>query len=417
MVHGHNFKKCPSNYYCPKGTKTDSSGNPIKNNDYDRFVEKNANKCHPNSSSVENSDESKDCIVKAGYYLSDLNDDGEFNPVEDINACSPGTYQDQTGQISCKNSGKGHYVTGSAQTSRSICVFPYYQDEEQASSCKNTLAGSDWEDIYSPPSICDAGHYCTNGNETPCAKGSFSPSTGASSCTPAFPGHYVASTGATTDTPCAEGSFSSNSGASSCTAAREGRYVASTGATTDTACDPGTYQPSTGKSSCKTAQKGHYVENSASTSQTACSPGTYQPSAGKSSCLNADRGNFVNISEVLLKKNVVLELIKIKKDKALVNLVEVASIKQTPGLLKVVVILLQERIIQVLVQLLKNVSLDITAQVIVIVIHVKQGIFQKLEKVPVQLLEQDIMSHHGIRLKSSLVTQELINQVPARALV
>jgi predicted extracellular nuclease len=125
-----------------------------------------------------------------------------------------------------------------------------------------------------------------------CLAGFYS-ATGNSPCTPADPGNYVPTPGATSQTQCSAGSFQGNSGASSCTPASAGNFVPLPGATTQTACLAGTYQPSTGATVCISADAGSFAAGPGATSQTPCLAGTYSNTSGAASCTPASVGNYV----------------------------------------------------------------------------------------------------------------------------
>ena len=69
------------------------------------------------------------------------------------------------------------------------------------------------------------------------------------SCTPAFPGYFVGTTGAASPVNCSPGSFTSTPGQSACTPASPGFFVPLPGATAQQACPPGTASPA-GAASC-----------------------------------------------------------------------------------------------------------------------------------------------------------------------
>jgi len=84
----------------------------------------------------------------------------------------------------------------------------------------------------------------------PCAAGSFSSVSGATSCTQAPAGSFVAFQGAIAATLCSPGSFSAAGGAVECTLAPVGSFVADAGATEATPCPPGTTTFVEGATSC-----------------------------------------------------------------------------------------------------------------------------------------------------------------------
>ena len=80
--------------------------------------------------------------------------------------------------------------------------------------------------------------------------------------TPANPGHYVDSNGATSESECDIGEFQRLSGQTSCDDAEPGYYVPAPGAAEGTPCPAGQYNDLYGPSSidaCKWAESGHSV--------------------------------------------------------------------------------------------------------------------------------------------------------------
>ena len=106
----------------------------------------------------------------------------------------------------------------------------------------------------------------------------------------------VDSTGQSSQTACAVGTYQAYTGSTACGDADAGHYVDSTASTSQTACSSGTYNPdtaSTSSASCLDADAGYYVDDTGQSSQTACAVGTYQGSTGQSSCDDADAGYYV----------------------------------------------------------------------------------------------------------------------------
>ena len=146
-----------------------------------------------------------------------------------------------------------------------------------------------------------------------CTPGNYQPNTGQSSCIDASPGHFVDTTGSTTQSPCTPGNFQSAPGQTYCiqatpghyvdiyaapdqTATSPGHYVNTTGATGQEACAVGTYQPGIAQTACLDADAGHFVNTTGSASQTECYYGTYQPNTGQASCIEASAGYYVSIT-------------------------------------------------------------------------------------------------------------------------
>jgi hypothetical protein len=87
-------------------------------------------------------------------------------------ACAPGTYQPDSGSISCTAADPGHFVASPGQASQTACAPGTYQPGSGAASC---VAAS--VDHYVPGSAATA--------QLPCPAGTYQPLTGQSSCIPA----------------------------------------------------------------------------------------------------------------------------------------------------------------------------------------------------------------------------------------
>lgn len=125
-----------------------------------------------------------------------------------------------------------------------------------------------------------------------CEPGSFS-ATGLAPCTPAPPGTYVDTAGATSATDCSIGHYQPNSGSSSCLAAAPGSYVPVIGSTAPLQCMAGSYQPDSAGSTCLAAPPGSYVDAPGAAAATPCTAGRYQGVAGTTMCTIAEPGTFV----------------------------------------------------------------------------------------------------------------------------
>ncbi|MEQ1921297.1 MAG: LamG-like jellyroll fold domain-containing protein [Pyrinomonadaceae bacterium] len=195
--------------------------------------------------------------------------------------CAAGTFQPDSGAISCNDATPGHFVSGMAQIAQTPCSPGKYQPGTAATSCIDA----------------DMGYFVANpGQElqTKCVAGRYQPNTGQTSCLLAPAGSYVPIAGSASATPCAAGFFQPIEGAISCNPADAGTFISGTGSTTaGTPCALGTYQPSTGQSACLPADPGNIVSTLGAIAQTQCVAGSYQPAPGQSSCLLSDAGSFV----------------------------------------------------------------------------------------------------------------------------
>ncbi|MGB1585409.1 MAG: RCC1 domain-containing protein, partial [Candidatus Thalassarchaeaceae archaeon] len=147
----------------------------------------------------------------------------------------------------------------SGQSSQTACLAGTYQPNTGQISCLDT----------------DAGYYTNNlafTSQIECPVGEWQSNTGSTGCYLANVGHYVNSTASTNQTECAPGTYQPNQGQSSCLDADAGFYVDPNIYPRDnqTDCAVGTYQPDTGQTSCLDADAGYYVDTNASDSQTEC---------------------------------------------------------------------------------------------------------------------------------------------------
>ena len=230
--------------------------------------------------------------------------------------CSAGTWQDQTGQTSCKWSDFGYYVGSTGQTEQTPCEAGTYTSSSPRSACTPASSG-----YYSPGTVggqnvdssvntavnqimCHAGYYSSYTTQTP--------NTDRVECTEVEAGYYSPGTytmngthfPATEPTPCTNGTWQDQTGQASCMDASVGYYVELTTQISQQPCEAGKYQPATGQSSCIEANAGYYspgtvngtnVDSSITTAAAAqipCPAGTFQALSAQASCDNAQPGNY-----------------------------------------------------------------------------------------------------------------------------
>jgi hypothetical protein len=112
---------------------------------------------------------------------------------------------------------------------------------------------------------------------TDCPVGTFS-ATGDAPCTPAPPGTFVNTVGATSATQCALGTFQPSAAQVSCLLSPLGFFVAATGSTSATAAPAGTF-----------------VDTVGAASATPCAVGTFQGLVASISCTFAPVGSYVDV--------------------------------------------------------------------------------------------------------------------------
>ena len=207
--------------------------------------------------------------------------------------------------IVCLDADAGHYVDSTGQSSQTPCDLP-------ALHRPGLL----------PRRRCRSLRRLHRPVQPGCAAGTYQ--TGQASCLDADPGHYVPTTGQTSQTPCPAGTLLAGSSSQDSCVSTDSGYYSENGSASQTACLPGTYQPSTGANcfhpvlgisslhmpqpaspldlgsyqpeagqmDCISAQPGHYVPTAGQLNQTQCLLGTYQ-SSGQSSCIDASLGHYV----------------------------------------------------------------------------------------------------------------------------
>ncbi|CUE73353.1 membrane-associated protein, putative [Bodo saltans] len=281
---------CPPGYYCPSGVSIPfpclvGTYNPL----YEQFNAQSCLSCPaglycPNTSTV---NPTLNC--SAGYYCPPGQSvssppsyacprgyycvAGAKLPVR----CPAGTYQDITGQSSCK-----------------LCPGGYFCNP------KNLCPGTN----YTTPTICPIGYYCPNGTKSgtqfACPSGTYSANTGlvlASQCTSCPGGKYCPTAGMTAPGPDCSAGFYCTAGSNVSNPRRPpmggqcppGSYC-TIGSTSPTACPAGTFAPQYGLGllqDCTTCTAGSYCVASNLTAPTGlCSAGYYCP-GGQSSATPA----------------------------------------------------------------------------------------------------------------------------------
>ena len=221
--------------------------------------------------------------------------------------CPPGTYQDQTGQSTCKECPSdtfsavgatictldantcpiGTYASGTATVCDS-CGAGKYNDATNQTSCKNCDAGKYQNEVGKAScKDCPAGTYA-NGTATvcdSCATGKYNDQTSQTSCKSCNAGEYQNEVGKASCKDCPAGTYA-NGTATVCDSCGTGKYNDETSRTSESVacedCNAGEYQNEEGKSSCKDCPAGTYANGTATVCDS-CPSDTYSI-AGASSC-------------------------------------------------------------------------------------------------------------------------------------
>lgn len=144
-----------------------------------------------------------------GFAPCEVTPAGTFTSEEgstQATSCAPGTYQPQTGQTSCIDAPAGTYISDTAALTPTPCPDGRFTANTRGASVDACEAAP-------------AGSYVTTTDKTRkqlCAKGSFQPAVGQTSCISAELGFYVNNDGATSQTKCRRKTTTDVVGSTSC---------------------------------------------------------------------------------------------------------------------------------------------------------------------------------------------------------
>ena len=193
--------------------------------------------------------------------------------------CEPGTYQPYERSVECLDAPQGTYVATSGATEYLPCSDGTYTNIVGQSRCSTPEPGFLVNAAGTRLIRCTAGTYAESG---------------ATRCTPADPGYFVAEDEASSQTSCLPGTYQPGPNAVSCIEADRGhRAESNRGSLSQVACEAGFYQPDRGASTCLPTPPGTYTNTDASVQARSCKPGTYQPSTSATACLKAEIGTYV----------------------------------------------------------------------------------------------------------------------------
>ena len=194
---------------------------------------------------------------EAGYYK---NKNGT-----ECTKCSPGEYQDQTGQSSCK---KCPSNATSCTNTGFLCKDTMYPNGNNCSPCPNHASCTGGSTSFS----CKAGYY-KNGTEcTECPKDKYQNQPGQSNCQICPAGNYLTNNDENQNSPwtlcepCASGQYQDQPGQTQCISCPSNTtYCISTGFS----CKAGYYKDGTTCAPCPT---GTYNDKIGQTNENACTP-------------------------------------------------------------------------------------------------------------------------------------------------
>jgi cytochrome b involved in lipid metabolism len=233
----------------------------------------------------------------------------------------PGTYTDTVGSTQATPCPKGTFIFLSGSLNCQVAPIGKYVDQTGqlfATACpegKTTASiGSDsLEDCFTPQVFieCDAGYFfdskageCTPAppgyfvktagasEATPCPAGKFSDFSASLDCKPAPPGFFVSQEASIVALACPIGRFSSETGSTNCSPAPLGSYVDTAGATTPQLCEPGSFTSTTGATQCQRSPAGYFIDTVGAIQATPCPRGYFSSFEGSISCMIVPQGFF-----------------------------------------------------------------------------------------------------------------------------
>ena len=218
--------------------------------------------------------------------------------------CPKGTFNFLSGSLNCQVAPIGKYVDQTGQLFATSCP------EGQTTQ----TAGSDSaEDCFTPQVFieCDAGYFfdskageCTPAppgyfvktagatEATPCPAGKFSDFSASLDCKPAPPGFFVSQEASIVALACPIGRFSSETGSTNCSPAPLGSFVDTAGATTAQLCEPGSFSSTTGSTQCQRSPAGYFIDTVGAIQATPCPRGYFSSLEGSVSCMIVPQGFF-----------------------------------------------------------------------------------------------------------------------------
>lgn len=157
--------------------------------------------------------------------------------------CPRGTYQDVTGQNTCKPSPAGYHNPGTG-ASRPVA----------------------------------------------CARGSYQPRSGRWGCIPASPGYFVFGMRGTRQKECPSGTYQNKAGQQSCKKPPPGFFVSGPGSAKPVSCGYGTFNDGSGSKHCTPARPGYYSPRRGEKKAVKCPRNTFQKCYGQMSCIPCPPG-------------------------------------------------------------------------------------------------------------------------------
>ena len=171
-------------------------------------------------------------ISDPGYFVDIMGSDSQT-------PCPAGTYNPSSGSISqntCIDSSPGHYSPTEGTSIEVACDPGSWQNESGQTSCKQAIPG------YHVPGASAT-------SQIPCSLGSYQPNFGGIKCLTSDPGYFVDVPASATQFECDLGTFQSQPGSVECDDAQIGFYVNQTASIAQNSCPEGNSTTTIGSTS------------------------------------------------------------------------------------------------------------------------------------------------------------------------
>ena len=171
-------------------------------------------------------------ISDPGYYVDIMGSDSQT-------PCPAGTFNPSSGSISqntCIDSNPGHYSPTEGTSIEIACDPGSWQNESGQTSCKQAIPG------YHVPGASAT-------SQIPCSLGSYQPNVGGINCLTSDPGYFVDVLASSAQFECDLGTFQSQQGSVECDDAQIGFYVNQTASIAQYSCPEGNSTTTVGSTS------------------------------------------------------------------------------------------------------------------------------------------------------------------------
>jgi hypothetical protein len=197
-------------------------------------------------------------------------------------SCSPGTYQNQLGQLVCIDCPQGNMCNNTGHITPTNCTPGTYQNQMRQTTCID----------------CPMGNMCNNtGHITPtnCSVGTYQNQMRQTTCIDCPQGKLCDTVGHVNPTNCTPGTFQNQTRQSVCLACLEGYMCPNIAQINPDPCQIGRYQNETSQTICPLCPSGTKCSNLGQIQPEDCGTGYYQTEQGQNVCIDCPAGAYCPI--------------------------------------------------------------------------------------------------------------------------